>query len=459
VKKSLLKKGVGVAAALCTGIAMMAFATPAHALVYSGSTDVVVAAGGSDTVQNFDEALLAAYDGSTTIFPSHTVHTFNIPAFPSPSYVVPGDDNCVQSVSWVQSGGTDLTGTQNAPSGSGAGKTYIAGEEAKVTGQKGCIDIGRSSSAPGAIGASEKATFEYYAFALDAVSWSSASLQAPPILTRQQVQDIYSCTTTDWSTVGGTPGPIQRYLPQSASGTRSFFLSQFGITTTMLNTTSGSCPAVKADSILNNAGGANIKMEENQCATIEAGDIAKAIMPYSAGLWSYQSANAGNPTIDVRNGCRLGAVSAPGKAAAGSCPATSAVKANPVKWVTSDRTYALDTAGEIKEENVTIANSCLSAANDFPGVRYVFNYLDNASNLLGYQAAFNMVGFANTAAPSAAKSPLCSNTGVSDDQTYALALIGSYGFAPLPTTVGAAGAAVAPGSNVAGSTCRKFVPA
>jgi ABC-type phosphate transport system substrate-binding protein len=443
VKNSLLKKGIGAAAALCTGAAMLAFAPAAHAAPYT-SPDIAVTAGGSDTIENFMGQYLSNFDGSTTVLPGSTVHTYNIPAFPVGTYTTRGDVNCAQDINWTQTPGTFGTSAQQAPSGSGAGKSYLATEDTSASTQAGCIDIGRSSSSPGTVAAGEKSTFEYYAFALDAVTWASASLNAPAILTRQQVQDIYACNITDWGTVGGTPGPIQRYLPQSGSGTRAFFVGQYGITAGMLSTTNANCPAVKDNSILNNNGGPNIKFEENQGATIEAGDIAKAILPYSAGLWSYQSANAGNPTVDVRNGVRLGGISTSG----GANPAT---KGNPVKWVASDRTYALDTSGVVNENNVTLANPALTT-NDVPGIRYVFNILDNKSNLVGYQAAFNLVGFANTAVPGAAKSPLCSNQGASDDQQFALALINSVGFAPLPTT-GNPG-----GSNAAGATCRKFAP-
>lgn len=443
MKNSLLKKSIGLAAVVCTGVAALALAPAAHAVL--PTTEVAVAAGGSDTIQNFMGTYLDNFNGSTTVLPGKTIRTYNVPAFPTPTYSVPGDVNCIQDVTWNQTAvAADGPAIQKAPSGSGAGKTYLAGENAAAVGQKGCIDISRSSSAPGTVAGGEKASFEYYAFALDAVTWSTPSLQAPAIMTRQNVQDIYSCNVTDWGTVGGTPGPIQRYLPQTGSGTRSFFLGQYGITAAMLATVNANCPAVKDNSILNNNGGANIKFEENQGVSIESGDIAKAILPYSAGVWSFQSANSSNPTVDLRNGVRLGGINAPG----GGLPA---VKGNPVRWVPSDRVYALDNSvtGVVIENHVTLANPALTT-NDFPGVRYVFNILDNAGNLQGYQAGFNMVGFNNVGA--GAKSPLCSNNGASDDQQFAFSAISTFGFAPLGTTGGPAG------SNNAGATCRKFAP-
>jgi len=450
VKNSLLKKGIGVAAALCTGAAMLAFSPAAHAATLPANT-IAYTAGGSDTTQNFMGQYLANFDGNNTLVAGKTIRTYNIPAFPTPSFSTDNDsassNNCSIDISWVQSGGTGQgTGLQNAPSGSGAGKTYLAAEESQPSTSKGCIDNARSSSAPGTVAGGEKATFEYYAYALDAVAWATPSLLAPSILTRQQVQDIYACNITDWSTVGGSPGPIQRYLPQSASGTRSFFLSQYGITAAMLATSNVNCPAVKDNSIADNNGGPNIKFEENQGKTIEAADIAKAILPYSGGLWSYQAQNASNPDIDVRNNVRIGAVSAAG----GGLPA---IKGNIVAWNTTDRNYALNTSGPVIENHVTLANSALTTA-DYPGVRYVFNILDNAGNLDGYKAGQALVGFTNTV-PAAPKSPLCSNSPnplASSDQQFAYFLITSVGFAPLGTTGGA------PGSNNAAATCRKYAP-
>ncbi len=172
----------------------------------------------------------------------------------------------------------------------------------------------------------------------------------------------------------------------------------------MLATVNANCPAVKDNSILNNNGGASIKFEENQGASIESGDIAKAILPYSAGVWSFQSANSSNPTVDLRNGVRL-------------------------------------------ENHVTLANPSLTT-NDFAGVRYVFNILDNAGNLQGYQAGFYLVGFNNVGV--GAKSPLCSNNGVSDDQQFAFSAISTFGFAPLGTTGGPAGSNTGSGSGLNG---------
>ena len=57
------------------------------------------------------------------------------------------------------------------------------------------------------------ATFQYYGFALDAVTWASPSLQAPATMTLQNLRDIYNCVITNWTQLpgGGRADPAVRY--------------------------------------------------------------------------------------------------------------------------------------------------------------------------------------------------------------------------------------------------------
>lgn len=442
MKTSLLQKGVGAAVALCAVAGAAALAPPAQATPYTGN-NIVVTAAGSDTTQNFMTAYLARYNNKTTVVAGKTVYTYNAPSFPTTAFTTFGDKDCIQDISWTQAATTGLANRQ-APSGSGAGLDFLVGQNAEAATQKGCVDIARSSGGPSSIAGRPSrytSTQEFYAFAMDAVTWSSPSLKAPSTLTRQEVQDIYACNITDWSQVGGTSGPIQRYLPQSASGTRSFFLEQYGVTAGMLATVvPGSCPAVKDNAVANPAGGAAIKFEENQGKTIESVDIDRAILPYSAGVWSYQAANSANPTLDTRNGVRLG----------GLTTITGPVKGNPVEWVATDRAYQLNfsSGGVVSEGNIKQANPAFSLTNDYVGIRYVYNVLDNALGLDGYEAGAALVGFDNIAAGD--KSDLCANDGAASGEAYARALVLSQGFAPLDS------AANPLASNNAASTCRVF---
>jgi hypothetical protein len=73
----------------------------------------------------------------------------------------------------------------------------------------------------------------FTALAEDAVSWSvpAVNTSAPVSLTPAQLNAIYTCTDTNWNQVGGADQAIAPFLPQSGSGTLSFFLSAIGVTT------------------------------------------------------------------------------------------------------------------------------------------------------------------------------------------------------------------------------------
>jgi hypothetical protein len=296
------------------------------------------------------------------------------------------------------------------------------------------MDVARSSGAPRAAGGGDKSTFEYYAYAFDAVSWATTSTKAPAVLTRQQLTDIYTCVKTDWSQVGGAPGPIQRYIPQPGSGTRSFFLSDILIgNPTPENFTSGSCPAP-------------IQVEENQAGGtfshgtrtggVHAADYDTEIQPYSVALWDYQASNGINPTLDRRcpapSTCaRLGLIQ--------TTAASNNIHADNF-WNSGNNDYELDSS-IVTENNVKQANPSWSeAGGNVPGIRFIYNVLDNVGNRAGYQAAFQLLGFQNTSG--GFKSPLCTSGG---DQ----GIIASFGFLNLPATANGT-------SNLAGSTCRFY---
>lgn len=108
------------------------------------------------------------------------------------------------------------------PNGSGQGKGALYGD-----GNNADVNFARSSSAINGTEASNG--LWAYPFAVDglkmAVSGQVAS-HAPAGLTGPQVLGIYDGTFTNWSQVGGTAGAIKPFIPQSGSGTRSFFESQ-----------------------------------------------------------------------------------------------------------------------------------------------------------------------------------------------------------------------------------------
>jgi ABC-type phosphate transport system substrate-binding protein len=120
------------------------------------------------------------------------------------------------------------------PDGSSAGITALDANTADGTGF--CIDFARSSRGrastdpPYATGG-----IAFTALAGDAVTYATRSkaaggTNAPANLTTAQLASIYECNVTNWDQLT-PPGPnatIAAFLPQSGSGTRSFFLTALG---------------------------------------------------------------------------------------------------------------------------------------------------------------------------------------------------------------------------------------
>jgi ABC-type phosphate transport system substrate-binding protein len=195
---------------------------------------------------------------------------YNVPSvITSGSFTVPGDKQC----------GAQTYNTGNPPpNGSGAGKNALAADTT------GCVDIARSSSGRGA---TDPASFEYYAFAKDAVSWARFSGgHAPANLTQDQLKGIYLCDQpgglprfTNWNQVGGTAGTIIRYLPQIGSGTLSFFETRIlGLTSAQQGVLDGSSCASPPN-----------RVEENHGNAVVSANRPNAILPYSFAQWTAQA--------------------------------------------------------------------------------------------------------------------------------------------------------------------------
>jgi ABC-type phosphate transport system substrate-binding protein len=130
-------------------------------------------------------------------------------------------------VSWSATGGGTIPlpdGSSIArPVGSGAGKTLLYGASNNAN-----IDFARSSSPQST--AESNAGLQSFPFAVDSlimVKSGGVASNAPASLTIQQILDIYKGTVTTWNQVGGTStATIAPKIPQSGSGTRSFFLTQ-----------------------------------------------------------------------------------------------------------------------------------------------------------------------------------------------------------------------------------------
>jgi ABC-type phosphate transport system substrate-binding protein len=97
-----------------------------------------------------------------------------------------------------------------------------------------CVDYARASSLPSSPPTCSSGGYCYVELAGDAVTWAyddTGTFDGPKSLTTAQLASIYECNTTNWDKVGGKNDPIDAYLPNTSSGTRSFFLSAIGVST------------------------------------------------------------------------------------------------------------------------------------------------------------------------------------------------------------------------------------
>jgi ABC-type phosphate transport system substrate-binding protein len=447
VKRTLLHRGLIAATALCTlGTVIAGVAPAAHA-----ATVTQIVAGGSDTIQNVSDPILAdaqsAVNGTTIDGSPVSIATTNMHAAVGAgqadlTYSIPASPQCAGNPAGAINYTTNSappSGTFETPNGSGQGLSAMVAAEAGNYPNSGaghaCISIGRSSNGPAGATTDGSANLVFNAFALDAVSWSSPSIYAPATLTQTQLIGIYSCTFTDWGQVGGIAGhAIQRYMPQASSGTGKFFVKSL-LNGLVIPGASGApagstfaCPAV-INTQLDNSGK---PLEENTGNELDAAGYQTAILPYSVGQWVFQANSPHNPTIDLRNGVRIGGITPTGSGAV-----------NYLRWNTSGVWEPNSVNGanpnapinEVQTAEYVALNS--APATVYPGIRYVWYILDTANPNFDITTA--MVGFNNVAA--GAKSSLCNNGERGN--------LVSDGFSPLPNTTNT-------NTNKAGSTCRNY---
>ncbi|MBK3580202.1 substrate-binding domain-containing protein [Streptomyces sp. MBT65] len=230
--KTRLRIGAGVGA---VALGLGALAAPAYADPSSATDYRQLAGVGSDTTQDVVNALGDAITNSS----GKVIASWN--ATGSSTITTKSTGTC----------------TINRPDGSGAGITAL---NAAIDGSTGCVDFARSSRGPNNTTTTD---LTFIPYAKDAVSWVKQDGSAlPDTLTTAQLKAIYECTLTTLNGVTLTP-----ILPQSASGTRAFFLSSIGVTTP------GSCVT------------SNSTIQENDGSAIDsAGDI----FPYSVAQYTAQ---------------------------------------------------------------------------------------------------------------------------------------------------------------------------
>jgi ABC-type phosphate transport system substrate-binding protein len=183
------------------------------------------------------------------------------------------------------------------PNGANAGVTAILLNQKSDAGNGGdgtsyCIDWVRSSRAKGT--AAGEANLTFYAQSRDAVTYATVGNAYAPTtpLTTAQLKDIFECTDTDWSQVGGQPGPIHVYLPPSTAATLTFLLQAIGTT---LNNVDAGCQGLPTV----------FSQQQNDGRTMNGDPLG--IAPYAVTKWAAQENGA--PGIgDNRGGTELGLV-------------------------------------------------------------------------------------------------------------------------------------------------------
>jgi len=116
------------------------------------------------------------------------------------------------------------------PDGSSAGITQLSTFTKTSDGKFLCDNLANSSRARGSSDpAFGPGGVAFAALAGDAVTWATPkTTDAPASLTPAQLAAIFTCQDTNWSQVGGKNAPIKPFLPQSGSGTLTFWLAALG---------------------------------------------------------------------------------------------------------------------------------------------------------------------------------------------------------------------------------------
>jgi phosphate transport system substrate-binding protein len=295
LRRLVKRVAVGLSA---VGLAVTTHIAPAHAVDPPNGTTEVLAGVGSDTTFDIMGKLAKRYNKSNTGNPVPRDKVKNVPPrlASGESYDVPADGDC---------GAFTYTNPGNLPPDGSS-----AGINALVADTTGCLDFARSSRGKGA---SDPSSLEFYAYAKDALTWGRFPDACPGTdtgksgcaggnLTVDQLRGIYNCTQpggqplyTNWSQVGGDPGTIIRYLPQTGSGTLSFFETKIlGLSSAQQGVLDDSSCATHPT-----------RIQEHDATAVAAGNRNRAILPFSFAKW-YQMDNALIP--DLRSGVKLGKI-------------------------------------------------------------------------------------------------------------------------------------------------------
>jgi ABC-type phosphate transport system substrate-binding protein len=258
----VLNKKVGVLVGLlATAATSLALAASATADTAARNGDVVIV--GSDTAQNAVNFLL---DGAPGVAGGYNTQNnlnraLSWDATGDANGRLPYDGTCGTVNTGTTGLGTFCDATTNLapnsqpqsvilrvgtkpvtrPNGSGAGAAALIADASGGAGYQGLangsIQMARMSRLPNSTEEGNCPTsggcggLHVYQVATDnlAIAARSATFggtNAPSALTASQLVDIYQCTATKWTDVGGSSSAtIHPLIPQSGSGTRNFFLA------------------------------------------------------------------------------------------------------------------------------------------------------------------------------------------------------------------------------------------
>ena len=248
---------------------------------------------GSDTTSSYMGGVAPGFNADPAANPNAHIVRNTPPTLPNPgSFAIPSDFNAQYNLGCPA---FSYTNPGNLPpNGSSSGINALLADT------QTCVDIARSSRGRG----SEGANIDFWAFATDGVSWSEFGGVAPATLTLAQIRGIYLCDQpggnplfTNWNQVGGLNAPIKRFLPQTGSGTLSFFESK------VLGLSSAQQGVLDDSACTGNP--LPPRVQENQGSAVPAVDRPNAILPYSYGVWTAQSAGS---EPDTRAGAVLGSI-------------------------------------------------------------------------------------------------------------------------------------------------------
>lgn len=313
------KFGIGLVAAAVAACTLVA---PAYADPASDSFGTLVGVG-SDTTQDVVNGLSTAIGGS---------------------------GSNLRLASYDATGGQKITTRSGAaeifrPNGSGAGRDVLRVAIGNLPSfaatvnnvpyswtsadSIGAVDFARSSSGAPSADVASNGVLTYIPFGIDAVTYATSANTVLPALTKGSSSDTISAegvgvaslwsiyhgrvtkiaTATDGSkkavnnsyvaAAGETLTKIDAYIPQAGSGTRSFWLTQVGLTETDITADGGV--------IVNDHYGANkaLSVQEHDGAAVEGNP--GAVTPFSIGQWVAQ-ANSLPGVTDRRHTAVLGSL-------------------------------------------------------------------------------------------------------------------------------------------------------